>query len=54
VIGFNPLRSHARTQSDIAHEVSHLLLGHDLDEVRMVAGTPFRMCRPTRRKKRQT
>jgi hypothetical protein len=25
VIMFNPLRSHARTQSDIAHEVSHLL-----------------------------
>ena len=46
MIGFNSLRSHARTQSDIAHEVSHLLLGHDLDEVRMVAGTPFRTCRP--------
>lgn len=46
VIVFNPLRSPARTQSDIAHEVSHLLLGHDLDEVRMVAGTPFRTCRP--------
>jgi len=46
VIVFNPLRSQARTQSDIAHEVSHLLLGHDLDEVRMVAGMPFRTCRP--------
>jgi len=46
VVVFNPLRSPARTQSDIAHEVSHLLLGHDLDEVRMVAGTPFRTCRP--------
>jgi Zn-dependent peptidase ImmA (M78 family) len=46
VIVFNPLRSPARTQSDLAHEVSHLLLGHDLDEVRMVAGMPFRTCRP--------
>jgi len=46
VIVFNPLRSRARTQSDIAHEVSHLLLEHDLDEVRMVAGMPFRTCRP--------
>jgi Zn-dependent peptidase ImmA (M78 family) len=46
VIVFNPLRSPARTQSDIAHEVSHLLLDHDLDEVRMVAGVPFRTCRP--------
>jgi Zn-dependent peptidase ImmA (M78 family) len=46
VVVFNPLRSPARTQSDIAHEVSHLLLGHDLDEVRMVAGMPFRTCRP--------
>jgi Zn-dependent peptidase ImmA (M78 family) len=46
VIVFNPLRSSARTQSDLAHEVSHLLLGHDLDEVRMVAGMPFRTCRP--------
>jgi Zn-dependent peptidase ImmA (M78 family) len=46
VVVFNPLRSHARTQSDIAHEVSHLLLGHELDEVRTVAGVPFRTCRP--------
>lgn len=46
VIVINPLRSHARTQSDIAHELSHLLLGHELDEVRVVAGVPFRTCRP--------
>jgi Zn-dependent peptidase ImmA (M78 family) len=46
VIVFNPLRSHARSQSDLAHEISHLLLGHQLDEVRVVAGMPFRTCRP--------
>jgi Zn-dependent peptidase ImmA (M78 family) len=46
VIVFNPLRSPARTTSDIAHELAHLVLGHRLDEVRVVAGTPFRTCRP--------
>jgi IrrE N-terminal-like domain len=54
VIVFNPLRSPARTQSDLAHEVSHLLLGHDLDEVRMVAGCRFGPAGPTRRKRRPT
>jgi Zn-dependent peptidase ImmA (M78 family) len=46
VIVFNPLRTIQRTQSDIAHELSHLVLGHQLDEVRIVAGVPFRTCRP--------
>ncbi len=46
VIVVNPLRSRARTTSDIAHELAHLVLGHRLDEVRVVAGTPFRTCRP--------
>jgi len=45
-IVFNPLRSPARTTSDIAHELAHLVLGHRLDEVRAVAGTLFRTCRP--------
>jgi Zn-dependent peptidase ImmA (M78 family) len=46
VVVFNPLRSPARTQSDLAHELSHLVLGHELDDVRVVAGMPFRTCRP--------
>jgi Zn-dependent peptidase ImmA (M78 family) len=46
VIVFNPLRTPERTQSDIAHELSHLLLGHELDEVRVVADVPFRTCQP--------
>jgi Zn-dependent peptidase ImmA (M78 family) len=45
VIVFNPLRSEARRQSDVAHEFSHLLLRHDLTEIREVAGVPFRTCR---------
>jgi Zn-dependent peptidase ImmA (M78 family) len=46
VIVVNPLRTPARRASDIAHELSHLLLTHRLDEIRNVAGVPFRTCRP--------
>ncbi len=42
----NPLRSAGRLASDVAHELSHLDLGHDLSEVREVDGVPFRTCRP--------
>jgi Zn-dependent peptidase ImmA (M78 family) len=45
VIVFNPLRSEPRRRSDIAHELSHLLLGHELTEIREVGGVPFRTCR---------
>lgn len=46
VIVFNPLRSEPRQRSDVAHELSHLLLRHELTEIREVAGVPFRTCRP--------
>jgi Zn-dependent peptidase ImmA (M78 family) len=46
VIVFNPLRSLERQNSDIAHELAHLLLEHQLSEIRSVAGIPFRTCRP--------
>ncbi|MGW2695349.1 ImmA/IrrE family metallo-endopeptidase [Streptomyces sp. NPDC001296] len=42
----NPLRSEGRQASDIAHELSHLLLEHELTEIREVNGVPFRTCRP--------
>ena len=45
VIVYNPIRSEPRRRSDIAHELSHLLLEHDLTEIREVAGVPFRTCR---------
>jgi Zn-dependent peptidase ImmA (M78 family) len=45
VIVFNPLRSEERRRSDIAHELSHLQLEHELTEIREVAGVPFRTCR---------
>jgi Zn-dependent peptidase ImmA (M78 family) len=46
VIVVNPLRTPARRASDIAHEFAHLLLDHQLDEIRIVADVPFRTCRP--------
>ena len=46
VIVVNPLRTPARRASDIAHELAHLLLAHQLDEIRSVGGVPFRTCRP--------
>lgn len=42
----NPLRAPERQTSDVAHELSHIMLGHDLTEVREVSGMPFRTCRP--------
>jgi Zn-dependent peptidase ImmA (M78 family) len=46
VIVFNPLRSEPRQHSDLAHELAHVLLKHDLSETREVGGLPFRTCRP--------
>ena len=42
----SPLRSDERRNSDIAHELAHLVLKHELSEVREVDGVPFRTCRP--------
>jgi len=42
----SPLRSTGRQNSDIAHELAHVMLEHDLSEIREVDGMPFRTCRP--------
>jgi hypothetical protein len=42
----NPLRSLGRQFSDVAHELAHLLLKHELSEIREVDGVPFRTCQP--------
>ncbi|GLZ32026.1 hypothetical protein Lesp02_42140 [Lentzea sp. NBRC 105346] len=42
----NPLRSEGRIFSDIAHELSHLLLKHELSEIRELDDVPFRTCQP--------
>lgn len=46
IIVTNPLRSGGRRNSDVAHELSHVLLKHDLAEVRDVGGMFFRTCEP--------
>ncbi len=46
IIVVNPIRTVARQNSDVAHELAHLILKHELSEVRDLAGTPFRTCRP--------
>lgn len=46
VIVTNPLRDPARTNSDLAHELAHLLLEHDLAEVEHFGGRAFRTCAP--------
>lgn len=44
-IVINPLRSSARQASDIVHELGHVILKHELSEIRNVDGIPFRTCR---------
>jgi hypothetical protein len=42
----NPIRAQGRIASDLAHEMSHILLKHELSEVSEFEGVPFRTCRP--------
>ncbi|MDR0483127.1 MAG: ImmA/IrrE family metallo-endopeptidase [Cellulomonadaceae bacterium] len=42
----NPVTTEVRRKSDIAHEIGHLHLKHELSEVREVGGLPFRTCMP--------
>lgn len=46
VIVWNPLSTAARTQSDIAHELSHLDLKHKVQEVKTVGDLTFFGCDP--------
>ncbi len=46
IIVTNPLRAGGRIASDIAHEISHILLKHELSEITEFDGVPFRTCRP--------
>lgn len=45
VVVFNPLRSAGRQSSDVAHELSHLILGHELSEIEYLGEIAFRTCR---------
>jgi Zn-dependent peptidase ImmA (M78 family) len=46
VIVYSPLASPGRRQSDIAHEVAHILLGHAVQQVQQVGGLCFFTCDP--------
>lgn len=46
IIVVNPLRTVGRQNSDISHELAHILLDHELSEIRELNGLPFRTCQP--------
>jgi len=46
IVVVSPLRIIGRQNSDIAHELAHLMLSHNLSEIREVDGMPFRTCKP--------
>jgi Zn-dependent peptidase ImmA (M78 family) len=46
IIVYSPLASVGRRNSDIAHEVSHILLGHEVKQVLLVGGLSFFTCDP--------
>ena len=46
VIVYNPIRARPRRRSDIAHELAHIILKHDLTEIQYLNEVPFRTCRP--------
>jgi hypothetical protein len=43
---YNPCNEPARTKSDIAHELAHVLLGHEVREVQQIGGHAFFTCNP--------
>lgn len=46
VIVCNPYNDPGRTNSDIAHEIAHVLLRHDVRELQQIAGHTFFTCSP--------
>lgn len=46
IIVVSPLRTKGRQNSDIAHELAHVMLQHDLSEIKDLNGMPFRTCKP--------
>jgi hypothetical protein len=43
---YNPCSDDARTNSDIAHELAHILLDHDVRELQQLGGHTFLTCDP--------
>ena len=46
VIVYNPLGARSRRTSDLAHELSHTLLGHELSRVEKLGDVTFLSCDP--------
>ncbi len=46
VVVYTPLASHGRMQSDIAHEIAHILLEHEIQSVHQLDGISFFTCDP--------
>jgi Zn-dependent peptidase ImmA (M78 family) len=46
VIVSNPLSEIGRINSDIAHEIAHVLLDHEIREIQQLAGHTFFTCNP--------
>ena len=46
VVVYNPLSPKTRQKSDVAHELAHTLLDHELSQVRKLGGVTFLSCDP--------
>ena len=46
VVVYNPLSSIGRRNSDVAHELAHILLGHELSRVETIGENTFLSCDP--------
>ncbi len=47
VVVYSPLASAGRTQSDVAHEVAHIILKHRMNSVQSIGGVTFFTCDAT-------
>jgi Zn-dependent peptidase ImmA (M78 family) len=43
---YNPCNDNGRTNSDIAHEIAHILLNHEVRELQQIGGHTFFTCNP--------
>ena len=46
VVVYNPLSSIGRRNSDVAHELAHILLGHELSRIETIGESTFLSCDP--------
>lgn len=46
VVVYNPLSSKGRRSSDLAHELAHILLGHELSQIEKIGESTFLSCDP--------